>query len=336
VKQEMMQGSVRQKASQEAISGSNPRSDGRGRGLDAPVQKYNGTLGTAQESFLLLVDIAVIPNGFEAREHHGKRFFFADFPRSKAIHGLVLGGSDRQMEASQPLDGHNGPPLEGLDSPKNRFPPFGHGDAVPVGQPRAWTAFPAGIGLGVKPAVGRVLVLFPAFPAHDEPGHGRLFPVVGNVPDDGVPGTAIGAIDVWIAVASIPGIQEFPEAVLTGAGVGGNEGGTGIPGPTPEDAEPVPAGERQVLDPHGHDPGQGGELPRDVVKKILHTGSGSRNLDLDPVGLVSHPPAQPVRMGQLIQVRPKTDSLDYAVDVNQDPSMMVRGTFTHSTASCCS
>ena len=52
--------------------------------------------------------------------------------------------------------------------------------------------------------------------AHIKSGHGGLVPIVGNILDDRVAGSAVGTVDKGISKTSIRRIPEFLEAIGTG------------------------------------------------------------------------------------------------------------------------
>jgi hypothetical protein len=71
----------------------------------------------------------------------------------------------------------------------------------------------------VKSTVQRVLVFLQALRTHPEGFHGRLGPVIGNVLDDGEPGTAMGAIDERVAVSPVFRIEELSPARIAGGNI---------------------------------------------------------------------------------------------------------------------
>ena len=68
----------------------------------------------------------------------------------------------------------------------------------------------AGIGLGVKAAVRRILVFFAAGGTQHELAHRRVGPVVRNVDDDGVTRAAVGAVGEGIFKAAVARDRTIP------------------------------------------------------------------------------------------------------------------------------
>ncbi len=76
-------------------------------------------------------------------------------------------------------------------------------------------AFGAGIGLGMKSSVRRIVVFRLAGRTHLKMPHGGLGTVIGDIIDDGVARPAVGAINKRIQIAPIIGIEKLPPAVIT-------------------------------------------------------------------------------------------------------------------------
>ena len=72
----------------------------------------------------------------------------------------------------------------------------------------------AGIGLRVKTAVSRILVLALAGGAHRELLHRCQRAIIRNALDNGIPGTAVGAVYERIAIPSVSRVKQFPEAII--------------------------------------------------------------------------------------------------------------------------
>ena len=123
------------------------------------------------------------------------------------------------MVPAQPLDGYDLPGPEKPDYAAHRvlcrhISAFG----IKEGEPGA--ALRTSVGLGMKAAGGGIFVFLPAGAAHREGGHGGVWPVVGNSGDDGVAGTAVGAVYEGIPEAPVGRVKELAQAVGADEGVG--------------------------------------------------------------------------------------------------------------------
>src|SRR5579872_950056 len=77
---------------------------------------------------------------------------------------------------------------------------------IPQLHPRA--ALRAGVGLRVEASVSGIVILSFAGRAHLKLGHRRELAVVGDVPNDGVARTAVGAVGEWVAVTPVRRVAE--------------------------------------------------------------------------------------------------------------------------------
>jgi len=82
-----------------------------------------------------------------------------------------------------------------------------------------------GIGLGVETSVQRVIILRLAAPAHGKNIHGSFGSVIGDILDDGIPGTAIGTVDKRIGKSSIFNINHLFETISTDRNIRRNQCG---------------------------------------------------------------------------------------------------------------
>ncbi len=150
------------------------------------------------------VDPAVFFHRGEIRQHDGKGLVRPMFPPPKSLHRREVPRIAGQQKPAQALDGQDLSFFQETDGGGdrvrrgNRFPLW-------VDELKFGAAHRAGIGLGMEPAVCRVLVFPPAVRTHAESGHGGLGPVVGDVFDDGEAGTAVRAVGERIAVAAVRG-----------------------------------------------------------------------------------------------------------------------------------
>ena len=72
----------------------------------------------------------------------------------------------------------------------------------------------AGIGLSVKPAVHGIIIFSLALGTHLKVSHGGFGPVIGDIIDDGVTGTAVGAVNKRVLITPVPRVQQFLQAVI--------------------------------------------------------------------------------------------------------------------------
>jgi len=148
----------------------------------------------------------------------GQGFLLAVFLLPQAFHRPFIGCVDSQMKSPETLDGDYLAGFEQTDHLRDRFGPF-NGPARTIAEEKTGPALPACYGLGMKPPVKRILVLLPAPLTHGEGCHARLFPVIGNILDDGVTGAAVRAVDKGVAISPVKGIVHLPQAVVADAHV---------------------------------------------------------------------------------------------------------------------
>src|ERR1039458_5846746 len=84
---------------------------------------------------------------------------------------------------------------------------------IPEFHPRS--TLPAGVGLGVKAAVQRILVFRKTCRAHGKHRHRRARPVVRNIANDGEAWPAVSAVNKWIAIAPVIRVKHFTQAIRT-------------------------------------------------------------------------------------------------------------------------
>src|ERR1039457_5012322 len=75
----------------------------------------------------------------------------------------------------------------------------------------------------MKAAVGWIAILSLALRTHTETGHCRLRPVVGNVLNNGIAWSAIGAVGEGIPEAAVRGIVDVAQAIAASCDVRRNQ-----------------------------------------------------------------------------------------------------------------
>ena len=139
----------------------------------------------------------------EISAHDGKGFILSKLPGPQGGDGVLIPCVTGKVKPSETFDRYNPPfcqKIQGLpDWISRNFLP------ISILQAKRGTASRAGIGLGVKPPVPWVLILFPADGAHRERSHGCFVAIVRNVLNDGKSRAAEGAVDEGISVSKISG-----------------------------------------------------------------------------------------------------------------------------------
>jgi len=81
-----------------------------------------------------------------------------------------------------------------------------------------------GIGLGMKSTVEWIIVFGLAVRAHAEMAHGGLGAVIGNVIDDGISRTTVGAVNKGISISTIVRIEKLIFTVIADGYIRRNQG----------------------------------------------------------------------------------------------------------------
>ena len=77
----------------------------------------------------------------------------------------------------------------------------------------------AGIGLGMKPSIARVLVFSPADGTHLKGSHGGMRTVVRDIFYDGEARAAISAVDEWVGKAKVIRMKELLPTFIAGGDI---------------------------------------------------------------------------------------------------------------------
>jgi len=248
--------------------------------------------------------------------HQGQRLFLAVLAPAQALHGGFVFGIHGQVETAEPLDGGDAAGREPCDDLRHRI--FG-GHRLSIGrqqgEPR--TAFGAGIGLGMKAAVGGIVVFRLAAGAHAKGRHGGLGAVVGKTGNDRIARAAVGAVDKRVAVAAIPGGAHFFEAIRAHGHVRGYQhGGTGFLRAAGDDLEGFEPLGRGVADFDRNDLGQGRRVGGNAGHEGLNGLRRALHMDVDAGGGVGYMAAEVAAAGELEDIGAEADPLDDALDLD--------------------
>ena len=264
----------------------------------------------------------MFPDLVKIGHHDGKRFCGPPFPLTQPPHRRHVRGVAGQLEAAQTFDGQDGARIDqggrllydvrilrGI----GRYGQGRFGRCGGHGQPDPGSADRAGVGLGVKAPVERVVVLGLAGRAHPERGHGGQGAVIRNIGDDGKPGSAVGTVDERIAVTPVGRIEELPPAVVADGDVRGDED-VPLLGPAFPDLEPVRPGGRDRPGLHILDPRDRRRLRDETGREPLHRVRSPFHFDDDARGGVADPSAEAQSDGEAVDEGPEAHALDDSLD----------------------
>ena len=182
-------------------------------------------------------------------------------------------------------------------------------------------AVKTGIRLRVKAPVKWVAILGGALGAHGKAVHGRGHSVVRQRPDDGKARPAVGAVDKGVVIASVGGVEQFAQAVVTGGDIGGDERRMRGLVLRRHDAKAlfivgIPSASRQLGNLDALHPCRVRRVLRQRGDKAVDGRARSMRLDMHAVARVEHPAADTVRHGLAIHKRPHADALHNARHMN--------------------
>ncbi len=220
---------------------------------------------------------------FEIRGHHGEGFLLAKFALAQRGDGSGIAGIAGEVITANALDGEDTPQAQQIGRARNR------GRIGIAIEQVARTAGGTGDGLGVEAAVGRVGVLRFAQRVHGPMAHGGAGAIVRQTFDDGITRAAVGAVDIWIAIARVGGIAHFGETVGADGEVGRNTGQRRAGAACFADGEIAKAGGLAKAHVDGGDARGGRRLGGQVVEKSGDGRLGAFEANVDSILLVEHP-----------------------------------------------
>jgi hypothetical protein len=188
------------------------------------AEENDGACARLQEFGFGSTDRANFASHLDILDHHGKRSGLAMFANSQFVYRSVRTSIAYQMVASQSFECADAPLTNCLDETGERIatilePVSGFNES----EMRAtfWTAN----GLCMKATIEWIVKLHSAGSAQIELGHGCARTIKGSALNNCESRPAVGAIEKWIAIASIGRIKEFVQAIVTGADIGGDKYG---------------------------------------------------------------------------------------------------------------
>jgi len=133
--------------------------------------------------------------------------------------------------------------------------------------------------------------------------------VVRNVIDDGIARTTVGTVYERVAVSAVPGVEQFPETIITDRQIGGNQGSALLLGATLPYFKIGKVNRRETFFSQVVDVCLGREGFRQCPEKFLEVYVASFGFYLYTPGAVEHVPFKIVRFCQLVNKGAETDTL---------------------------
>ena len=163
--------------------------------------------------------IAACPDRLHIAHHDRERFARPSFPLPQKLYSRLVPGVAAQVKAADSFDGND---PAAFDHTARLF------DRVSATQGCIFESSLAGHNIHLRTAViaadrlrviapaRRIMIFVTADPAHREHLHAGALPVVGERVEDCKARPARRAVDERVQVPPVPGIEQFPRAVIAG------------------------------------------------------------------------------------------------------------------------
>ena len=179
--------------------------------LDLRLKQNDGRFGSQQQPRFQFRDGAILLNQIKGGIHQRKRFFLATLARPQTLNRVRVASVHHQLEAADSFEGKDLSVTDDFNGARNASSSFPSGDAFGVPELQARPAMRAGIGLGVKPAIGQDHDIRCSQAGHIVKSfHRSVRTIVWQCFDDRESWPAICAVRERIAVSSILRDQKFP------------------------------------------------------------------------------------------------------------------------------
>ena len=268
--------------------------------------------------FLVRRDLAEPPDGGDVPAHEGKGLLVPPFaPPQPGRGGLVLRQAG-QMHAAQALDAEDAAAFKQRPRCLDAVPR--QAAAVCVREEGMRPASRAAVRLGVVAPVFNVRKLRRAVRTHRKLRHGGVGPVIWDGADDGKARPAVSAVYEGVAVASVPGSQQFPQAVRADARVRRDERAhflSPLARDYAEACEMLPAVQRARLDALYERQRRG--LRLQLAQEGGKLPSLALQLQLRALRAVAHPAHKAVPLHQPVDKGAEPHALDYAAHIYVKP-----------------
>ncbi|MPM33510.1 hypothetical protein SDC9_80086 [bioreactor metagenome] len=265
---------------------------------------------TGEQCLFLGGNIAEFARGCKIPGHDGKRFFISLLTRAEQGDRRLVCRIASEVIAANALDRND---LARVNVILKAFDRVAALRYAPREKRQRGAADRAGIRLGMKAAVCRIVIFALAGCALDKLPHARVYTVIGNILHDGEPRTAVGAVDEGVAIAPVGGVKQFPPAVVAQRNIGRDQRAAlaSLAG-TDGEAALARYGDDAPFD--GRNPGERRGVLLQRTQKFLAVSGGSFNLQVDAEACVLYKSGKVVRRRLSKQKGTEADTLHNPAD----------------------
>ena len=288
---------------------------GRDAVLGPSLSEDNGARRCLEECLFLGRERTEVTRSIEVANHDCEWLAVAVLALSQTFDGRFVGGVHGEVEPADAFDCEHftaEKPLNRLGNWIFVFDPYTLG----CFEPDLRAARPAGVWLGVKSPVQGIFVFGPTLGAHGKDSHRGLRPVVRNAARDGETRPAVCAVEKWIAIAAVRGVEQLAKAVGASCGVGWDSGGDLSQNFTDGNSKTCFPIARQLMRFNGIDAGKEGCLGGEAMEKRIEPKLGTFQLDEHPIGVVPDEAGQMFFCSEPVYEWAKTDTLNDSSNPN--------------------
>ena len=292
----------------------------RSPALPAAAQQHDRCCRPAEDRRFLGAQLAVLVDP-GAAGHQGQGFIRAPLAAAQARHGRGIAGIHQQLEAPQPLQGHDLAVLQGGDGGADA----GRGGPAVALPAQLGAAAGAADGLGVETAIAGIGVLALTAGAEGKVRQAGVVALERQLLHHAVAGAAMGAADQRVAIAAVVGVVQLGQAVRADGQIGGGQGhgrldalaggGAGLRGRRCDlEVRQLTRGWSPVL-VELVDAATGGRVLLQRCQELLQLSGWALQQHVHAAGAVADPAPELQLLRQPIQAWPKAHPLHQALDL---------------------
>ena len=280
----------------------------------APAGDNDRALAPVEERLVRGRQVDETSRCLEVTGEEGEGPVLAVLARAELGDGDLVRRQAGKMEPADPLDGEDRAGTEHHRRCGDRVRSRAVRELLSgrIRQPCSRAACGAGVWLGVKAAVVRVVVLGPARRAHLEARHRRSRTVVGDRAHDREPWAAVGAVDERVAVATIRGVEKLGEALLAGRHIRRDQRFRRATAGRGDDSEARRAQRRNIGCLDGLDARERRGVRLQAGEEMPYPLGWTLDLRLDAALVVQHPAGKPELLGEPEREGAEADALHRA------------------------